>query len=195
MLLAASLFGTEYGWGTLRTILAGGIGRWKLLSAKLLLLLRLCSDVLIVIALAAVVSSLTASLLPPEEADGVADSGRWFDVVNIYLRTLYGMLPFMALSALAAVLTSSRGVGIVLSIGYFIAESTVAPLLHLNDTLSNVADYLLIQSFRSWTSAPLAEDSSNATQDFVVILAYTVLLIAAASWVFRRRDIGGAMGD
>ena len=38
MILAASLMGSEYGWGTLRTVLTKGTGRWPLLTAKLLLL-------------------------------------------------------------------------------------------------------------------------------------------------------------
>ena len=37
MILAASLTGTEYGWGTVRTVLTRGAGRWQLLASKLLL--------------------------------------------------------------------------------------------------------------------------------------------------------------
>ena len=142
MILAASLLGAEYGWGTLRTVLAGGIGRGRFLSAKLLLLLRMCSDALVVISVVAVVSSLVVAFIPPDETGGLADSGKWSDVVVTFVKALYGFLPFIALSVLATVLTSSRGVGIVLGIGYFVVESVVAPLLQLNDTLGNVADYL-----------------------------------------------------
>ena len=195
MILAASLLGSEYGWGTLRTVLAGGIGRWRFLSAKILLLLRLCSDALIVISVLAVASSLTAALIPPGETGGLADSGRWTDAVIIFFKALYGFLPFIALSVLATVLTSSRGVGIALSVGYFMVESIAAPLLRLNDTLAEATDFLLIQSFRSWTDAPIAAETSDAVQSFVVILAYTVLFVAATSWIFKRRDISGAMGD
>lgn len=195
MILAASLLGTEYGWGTLRTILAGGIGRWKLLSAKLLLLLRLCSEALIVISLVAALSSLAAAFIPPEEAGGVVDSGRWSDVAIIFFKALYGLLPFMALSVLATVLTSSHGVGIALSIGYFVVESIIGPLLNLNDALAKIADYLLIQTFRSWTTVPVVEDSSDILQTFFVILAYTAIFVAATAWMLKRRDIGGAMGD
>ncbi len=195
MILAASLLGSEYGWGTLRTVLAGGIGRGRFLSAKLLLLLRMCSDALIVISVIAVVSSLAVAFLPPDETGGLADSGKWSDVVIIFFKALYGFLPFIALSVLATVLTSSRGVGIVLGIGYFVVESVVAPLLQLNDTLGNVADYLLIQSFRTWTAAPAAEETSDSVLAFVVILAYTALFIAATAWIFRQRDISGATGE
>ena len=96
---------------------------------------------------------------------------------------------------MATVLTSSRGVGIVLGIGYFVVESVVAPLLQLNDTLGNVADYLLIQSFRTWTAAPASEETSDSVLAFVVILAYTALFIAATAWIFRQRDISGATGE
>ena len=195
MVLAASLVGTEFGWGTLRTVLAGGTGRWTFLSAKLLLLLRFCATALIVIALVSVVSSLIAALVPPHEAGGLADSGKWSDAVVVFFKSVYGFAPFIALSFFATVLTSSRGIGISLSVGYFVVESIVAPLLNLNDTLANVADYLLIQGFRSWTAVPVGGPSSDAVQAFVVILAYTVLLLAAAFWIFRHRDIGGAMGD
>ena len=39
MILAASVIGAEYGWGTLRTTLTGGPGRWQLLASKLLTLI------------------------------------------------------------------------------------------------------------------------------------------------------------
>ena len=195
MILAASLLGAEYGWGTLRTVLAGGIGRGRFLSAKLLLLLRMCSDALVVISVIAVVSSLGVAYLPPDETGGLADSGKWSDVVVVFLKALYGFLPFIALSVLATVLTSSRGVGIVLGLGYFVVESVVAPLLQLNDTLGNIADYLLIQSFRTWTAMPAAEETSDSVLAFVVILAYTALFVAATAWIFRQRDISGATGE
>ena len=193
MILAASLFGAEYGWGTLRTVLAGGIGRWKFLSAKLLLLLRLCAGALIVIALAALASSLIAALISPEETGGLADSGEWSDIVIVFFKAIYGLLPFIALSVFVTVLASSGGTGIAVSVGYFIAESIIAPLFNVNDTLANVTDYLLIQSFLSWTAAP--EQSSDTLLAFAVMLAYSTLFIAATAWIFRRRDIGGAAGD
>lgn len=195
MILAASIVGSEYGWGTLRTALAGGIGRWKFLFAKLLLLIRMSSDALVVIALVAVASSLAITLIFTDETGGIADSGKWSDVVLIFLKTVYGLLPFIALSVFVTVLTTSRGVGIALSVGYFIVESILATLLRLNDTLADVADYLLIQAFLSWTTVPSELDSSETLGVFVAILAYTVMLIAATVWVFDRRDIGGASGD
>ena len=195
MILAASIVGSEYGFGTLRTVLAGGIGRWKFLFAKLLLLIRMSSDALVVIALVAVVSSLAIALISTDESGGIADSGKWSEVVLIFLKTVYGLLPFIGLGIFATVLTTSRGVGITLSVGYFIVESILATLLRLNDTLADVADYLLIQAFLSWTTVPSELDSSETLGVFFAILGYTVILVAATAWVFKQRDITGAVGD
>ncbi len=195
MILAASIVGSEYGYGTLRTVLAGGIGRWKFLFAKVLLLIRMSSDALVIIALVAVASSLAIALISTDEGGSIADSGKWSEVVLIFLKTVYGLLPFIALGVLATVLTTSRGVGIALSVGYFIVESIMATLLRLNDTLADVADYLLIQAFLSWTTIPSELNSSETFGVFVAILGYAVILVAATAWVFKQRDIGGAVGD
>ena len=206
MILAASVMGSEYGWGTLRNVLTRGTGRWQLLSAKLLLLLRLCSDVLIILAVFAVVSSLIATVIPPDETGGLADSGKWLDIVTEYLKIVYSLVPFIALSVFLTVLTSSTAVGVAVSIGYYFVESIVSPLLKLNDTLANVTDYLLIASVNTWTAvsfvqvevssggAPV-ERTSDALQAFLVIFVYTAALLAAAFWLFMRRDIAGARGD
>ena len=204
MILAASVMGSEYGWGTLRNVLTRGTGRWQLLSAKLLLLLRLCSDALIVISVFAVVSSLIAAVIPPAETGELTNSGKWLDIVTTYLKVVYSLVPFIALSVFLAVLTSSSAVGIAISVGYYFVESIVAPILNINDTLAKVTDYLLIESVNTWTSVSFvdvevngaaAEQTSDALQAFLVILAYTVVLGAAAFWIFMRRDIAGARGD
>ncbi len=206
MILAASVMGSEYGWGTLRNVLTRGTGRWQLLSAKLLLLLRLCSDVLIIMAVFAVVSSLIAAVIPPDETGGLADSGEWLDIVTGYLKIVYSLVPFIALSVFLTVLTSSTAVGVAVSIGYYFVESILSPLLNLNDTLANVTDYLLIASVNTWTAVsfvevevsnggPAVEQTPEAFQAFLVILVYTAVLLAAAFWLFIRRDIAGARGD
>lgn len=195
MILAASIVGSEYGYGTLRTVLAGGVGRWKFLFAKILQLVRMSSDALVIIALVAVASSLAIALISTDENGGIADSGEWSEVVLIFLKTVYGLLPFIALGVFITVLTTSRGLGIALSVGYFIVESILATLLRLNDTLTDVADYLLIQAFLSWTTTPSELNSSETLWVFVAILGYTAALVAATAWVFKQRDVGGAIGD
>ncbi len=204
MVLAASVMGSEYGWGTLRNVLTRGTGRWQLLSAKLLLLLRLCSDVLIILAVLTVVSSFIAGVIPPSETGELADPGEWLDIVVEYLKIVYSLIPFIALSVFLTVLTSSTAVGIAVSIGYYLVEAILSPILNLNDTLSNLTDYLLVASVNTWNAAPLVEvevnsvsgeQSSDALRAFIVILVYTAVLLGVSFWLFMRRDIAGARGD
>ena len=49
MILAGSIVGTEYGMGTLRTVLTRGTGRWTLLSSKLVLLVLIAAAGLVVV--------------------------------------------------------------------------------------------------------------------------------------------------
>ena len=64
MILGALAMGVEYGWGTLRTTLTRGIGRWQFLGAKVLALLLMSSAGLVIVALfAAVSSAVFASLI------------------------------------------------------------------------------------------------------------------------------------
>ena len=51
MILAGSIVGTEYGIGTLRTVLTRGTGRWPLLSSKLVLLVLIAAAGLVAISL------------------------------------------------------------------------------------------------------------------------------------------------
>ena len=122
------------------------------------------------------------------------------------MKIVYSLVPFIALSVFLTVLTSSTAVGVAVSIGYYFVESIVSPLLNLNDTLANVTDFLLIASVNTWTAVSFVEveissggapveRTSDALQAFLVILVYTAVLLAAAFWLFMRRDIAGARGD
>ena len=159
---------------------------------------------LIILAVFAVVSSFIAGVIPPSETGELADPGEWLDIVVEYLKIVYSLLPFIALSVFLTVLTSSTAVGIAVSIGYYFVEAILSPILNLNDTLSNVTDYLLVASVNTWNAAPLVEvevssvsgeQSSDALQAFLVILVYTAVLLAVSFWLFMRRDIAGARGD
>ena len=114
MILAASLIGSEYGWGTLRTVLTKGTGRWSLLTAKLLLLAGLSVGVLIVATASVAVSSAIA--LATLDASWVSSSADWSGLGIGFGKAIYGMLPYVALAVFAAVVTSSSGAAISISL-------------------------------------------------------------------------------
>ena len=205
MILAGSIVGTEYGLGTLRTVLTKGTGRWTLLSSKLGLLVLIAAAGLAVISIVTAVASVFAALIPPSEEGGIADLGKWSDLGVTFVKAVYGLAPYVALGSLLAVLTQSSAVSISTSLVYYVVELIATPLLGLNKTLEKLTDFILGSNVNNWMesafvtveineSGGLAEQP-DALHAFLVILAYTVALAAAAFWLFQRRDIAGARGD
>ena len=204
MILAGSIVGTEYGMGTLRTVLTRGTGRWTLLSSKLVLLVLIAAAGLVVVSVVTAVASVFAALIPPSEEGGLADLGKWSDLGVTFVKAVYGLAPYVALGSLLAVLTQSSAVSISTSLVYYVVELIATPLLGLNEKLEKLTDFILGSNVNNWMesafvtveineSGGLAEQP-DALHAFLVILVYTVVL-AAAFWIFQRRDIAGARGD
>ena len=78
--------------------------------------------------------------------------------------------------------------------GYYVLELLIAPILggiaSWQEVVLEVA--LLGNNVLEWLSEASAADTLQA---FLVILAYTAALIAAAIWIFQRRDVAGAKGE
>ncbi len=206
MILGASAMGIEYGWGTLRAVLTRGVSRWQFLGAKALSLLLLGAGGFIIVALTVAVSSLIAASLLVDDG-GLADSGQWSTVAMMFGKAVYGLAPYAILALFLSVLTSSSSMGIAFSLAYYFAESIlVATLGGLFDWFSNVTDFLLGPSVTSWMTEtgvrttgegamfPLSVPSSQL-HAFFVVMAYVIILGAAAFWLFLRKDIAGERGE
>lgn len=200
MILAASLIGSEYGWGALRTVLTKGTGRWPLLTSKLLLLAGLSVGALIVATAALAVSSVIA--LSTLDAAWVAASADWSGLGIGFGKAVYGMLPYVALAVFAAVLTSSSGAAIGISLGYWFAESILVGVLMQFDWFERIDVFILGRAVSGWMESSAggisfgtAAKLPDATQAFLVLAGYVVVLTTAAFWLFQRRDVAGAKGE
>ena len=205
LILASSTMGVEYGWGTLRTALTRGAGRWRLLVSKVLTLVLMGAAGLLIFSLTIVASSLIAAWLTLGEGGGLADTGEWPTVAVMCGKAVYGLAPYVLLALFFTVLTSSAGAGTAISLGYFLAETiTAGVLLNLFDS---VTDLLLGTNITAWMTEPGVKSASvNAVildmidlpgtlHAFLVLLAYMVVLGGATLWLFQRRDIAGARGE
>ena len=205
LILTASLIGSEYGWGTLRTTLTRGAGRWQLLGAKIALVLVVSAAAYVIVAIAAAAASLLAAVIPPDEPGSLAETGKWSDAAVTYVKALYAAAPYVALATFLAVLTQSSSMSMAIAMGYYAVELIAAPLLSLTDWGQRIADALIGRNVSDWmdsaavtveiNDASSAAGQGDALQAFLVILAYTVLLGAAAFWIFIRRDVAGAKGE
>ena len=200
MILAASLLGTEYGWGTLRTVLTQGAGRWPLLTSKLLLLVLLGAAALVAGAAAWAVGSAIA-LLTLGDGAWIAESADWIEVVKWSGKAVFGLIPYIALAAFVAVLTSSSGTAIGISVGYYLIESIMVGVLFNFDWFERLAEFLIGPAGYGWMGIPggmtfsYPAELPDAAQSFVVLLGYSVILGGGAFWLFQRRDIAGAKGE
>lgn len=198
MVLAASSLGTEYGWGTLRTALTKGVGRWQILSSKIALGVLLGGAGLVVMAAVIFLASIIGVALSAEVSTPLlGPSESWPDAVATLAKSVYALVPYVVLGTFFVVLTQSTAQGVTLSVVFFVVEGlTLPPLLALSDRLEGLNAALLIQNVDYWLEQPVEGGTSpDALQAFLVILAYTVILTAATLRLFLRRDIGGARGE
>ena len=111
------------------------------------------------------------------------------------------MLPYVALAVFAAVVTSSTGAAIGISLGYYFAESILLGVLMQFDWFERIDVFILGQAVNGWMESSAGGVSfgsaslPDATQSFVVLAGYVVVLSGAAFWLLQRRDIAGARGE
>ena len=204
VILASVVVGGEYGWGTLRPLLTKGAGRWQLLASKVAVVVLFTATLLIVMCVAVTISGFIAEavLTPSEGVEPYGDISA-LDLLALYGRMLYAFLPYITLALFLVVLTGSNGVGIGLSMGYYIGEGVIlAPILSIFSWSDHVYAFLLSSNVSAWQNVPPNNDGSIATfgdisamaHGAIIVTVYTVVLAAAAIALFLRRDIAGARG-
>lgn len=198
IVFTASHVGTEFTWGTLRTVLASGIGRTRFLAAKLASIL-LFAVVFTIVGIAGVVA---ASFLVSMQA-GFATSG--FDggaVLSASWRTLYAFLPYIALTTVIVVWLRSTGAGVAAGLVIYFAESLIAQMLiQFNADFATIANFGIARNVQALTratvrvgvntgpTAPGAPALPDPTQAAIVLAAWTVVFIGLAYWRLRSRDV------
>ena len=159
---------------------------------------------ILVIVLVTALTSLLAQLIPPAEHGSIVFSDGWRDAFVFLGKTIYAIIPFVAIATFLTILTQSSAAGIGLSLGYLIVEWIVLPpILAINDSFQKINEGLLNRNVIEWMFAGNTQAAEtlgagrnpDTLQGFLVILAYIVVFAAAAFWLFLRRDITGAKGS
>jgi ABC-type transport system involved in multi-copper enzyme maturation permease subunit len=195
IVFAASHVGTEFGWGTLRTLLAHGAGRGAFLGGKVLSLALFAALFIFVGAVAAVVGSYVVIAIAGADANGL-DLGA---IANAAARTYYTFLPYMALATLIAVWSRSAGAGIAAGLVVYFTEGLIAQLLvSFNRDYANIVNYGLSRNVSALARAAagtttLPDPSAIALPDqgqaALVLAIYAVLFVTIAFWRLRTRDV------
>lgn len=196
IVFAASHVGTEYGWGTLRTLLAHGAGRGAILASKVASLALFALVFVVAGALASVAASFLISAVAGYDLSGL-DPGK---IANAAGRGLYTFFPYMALATMISLWARSAGSGIAAGLVVYFAESVVAGLLvSLNRDYAPLVNYGLSRNVSAVTrqtvvttggdTAAAVATLPDAGQAAVVLAAYTAVFLAIAYWRLRTRDI------
>ena len=204
VILAAVVVGGEYGWGTLRPVLSKGAGRWPFLASKAAVVVLVTAAILVILSVTVAISGFIAeAALSAPEAEPYSNIS-WLNLLALFGRMIYGFLPYIALALFVVVLTGSNGVGISLSLGYYIAETVIlVPILSNFDWSEGVFAFVLGPNVGAWQA--VEGGGNNVTiatigaipemaHGVIFVTIYAVVLAAAALALFLRRDIAGAKG-
>lgn len=210
LILTARVFGQEYQLGTIRVLLARGVGRLQLLFAKLLAvvivaLLTLLAGLLLNVALTCI---FTLALAGNLNGFNALTSTFWSDNANYLLTVLISMGVTILLAMAVSVAGRSLAIGLSAALAWFPVDNvgslillTLAYRLTGNTSWQNVSAYLLGPNLNQMPAA-LARDPSLTTtigipplvnvdgaHTLLVTLAYAVVFLAVAVILTWKRDV------
>jgi ABC-2 type transport system permease protein len=202
VILVVSSIGNEYSWQTLRPYLLCSESRLKMLTAKLI-------AVCIFIIAGMVIAVITAVLLGVlfTAIRGFSWDMSFFTMSFLgnqlltFVRTFYVILPYSLLAFLFTVLGRSMAAGLGFGIGMVLLEPTITALMQMaHGWLAKIPDYLLhanVQVILSLSQSHLTIQTGQTAQlpgafhAFVTVAIYSLVFIAIAFTLFRKRDVTG----
>ncbi len=202
IVLVALLIGSEYGWGTLRLVLARGPSRTEFLLAKLLAMaITVVFGTLALLVVGAIImplGDLAVGAFAPTLPDGFISA-----LALDWLRATSVMLIYVAIAFAAAGLTRSGGAGLGIGLLFLFLESILTPIFSsLGGFWGDATRFFpanLVRAVQSANELSAGEFASGSLVEVVdpwvgglVLIAYFIVLMGATIWVFNRRDITGA---
>ena len=191
IILAASVSATEYGWGTIRTLLPRGSSRSAYLTAKLVVLAAFAALVVVVSIAAGFIAS--AVVTAAEGLDTGMDDGWVMDMLLGMGRSWFTMLPYLTMAFMVALLSKSSAAGIsVATVVLFLEGQILSLVAAAGGVLERVPELFLSKNAEALLSVNTdggTADMPGPWQAATVLALYTVAFVAIAFWSFRRRDV------
>ena len=207
LVLAATVIGREYQLGTIRILLARGVGRLQLLAAKVLTVTLFGLAVLIVglllnIALMCIVLALVSGNL---DAFKAINNTFWNDTWLYVLSTLISMGVTILLATALSVAGRSLAIALSASLVWFPIDNIGTEFLYLADRLThndfwlNISAYLLGPNLNQMPVAlvgtkalgigitPLVQ--VDAAHTLYVALVYAIIFAVVATVLMWKRDV------
>jgi ABC-2 type transport system permease protein len=192
--------GSEYGWGTLKTVFTQRPGRLRIFAAKLMgLAATLVPFVLVVYALGA----LSSYVIALREGAEVTWPSAWLLVRGLAAGWLI-LAVWAAFGILLAVLSRATSLAIGIGILYgLVIEGLVSALAGEVSLLDSLVEFFLRANGYSLAAAlgVSAQDMADSGpgsfsgpfvsggQALLALVSYLVVLLSVSGWLMRRRDV------
>src|ERR671917_2619875 len=192
--LGAISVGSEYGWGTLKTMLIQGPRRLSIYTAALLALaLAVLTIVLSIFAFGALTSTAVAlSQSEPIDWPSAAELARGIASGWLILMTwcLFGVMLAFVFRGMALPI----GLGVVWILGVENLIVNVAAALldfaeRMQKALPGVNAGSLVSALGGRSDTPGVNTAVDGTQATIVLVAYAVVFVLIASVALQRRDV------
>ena len=189
-ILAASVVGNEYGWGTLRQTLAKGTSRPRYLTSKLLSI-AIITFIGVIIAVA---TGLIATIITSMLVEGGIEWGSFIGYFVASLgRTLLVLVVFSSIAIFFSVSLLSSALGITITIAWFIGDNIMAGLLGgSTGWLADISQFTIVFNTGELMALNSFGHHGNVTpwwQSAGILLAYSTFFIAASFYRFQRQDL------
>lgn len=199
LILGVLAIGSDYGWGTLKTLLTQRPGRLTIFGTKLVALaIALVPFVVSMFAIGAIASGYIAG------QEGAP--ANWPSVIEItqgVLASWFIVAVWTALGVMLAVL--SRGTSLAIGVGILYAvaiEGLLSALVSQISLLESLVDltlranaYSLVQTFGGATErdgpGAFRGPFVSTGQSIIVLALYLVVFLSISAFTLRRRDISG----
>jgi ABC-type transport system involved in multi-copper enzyme maturation permease subunit len=200
LMLGVLTVGSEYGWGTLKTLFTQGPGRLRVFGAKLIAVAAVLLAFVLVVFLLGAAASWAIALI--EGAD-VTWPGAWLLIRGI----AGGWLVFAVWAALGIMLAVvTRGTALATGIGIlyaFVVEGLLSALSREVSLLDGLVEFFVRANGYSLvdvlgvSQAEVADTGPGSfagpfvggTQAVLVLAVYLAAFVVVSGWLLRRRDV------
>ena len=197
VVLASIVYGSDFGWGTWRVLMARGIHRWQIGLAKLLLL---AAALLVFWAASGVVSALVGMAAGSEESAAVDiyGPGGWGETAVKFAAAWLVALAYLGLGAGLTTAGRSTAFGLGVGVGVILFELAVYPVAGLAGKALDIP----VSDYTRWTLRGVtgglvggnAESSPSRWLFLAATLGYGALIWGLTLLGLSRRDLSSGNG-
>jgi ABC-type transport system involved in multi-copper enzyme maturation permease subunit len=200
LMLGVLTVGSEYGWGTLKTLFTQGPGRLRVFGAKLI---AVAATLLVFVLVVYLLGALASWAIAASEGADITWPSVWLLIRGI----AGGWLVFAVWAALGILLAVvTRGTALATGIGIlyaFVVEGLLSALAREVSLLDGLVEFFVRANGYSLVAVlgVSAEDVSDSGpgsfsgpfvaggQALLVLVVYLAAFVLAAGWLLRRRDV------